>query len=761
MHKTKKKWGNEGLGLTNSPIIDFLCHMPFLTVTICLLAAYGVLMALYTRGYWRMRPFAAGSKVPKSKFSVIIPARNEASNIEDCITGILAQKYPAHLFDIIVVDDFSEDETAQVVSKIALQHNNVRLLQLKDFTNNENLIAYKKRAIEIAINEASGDWIVTTDADCSVTTNWLATYDAYIQEHDCVMMAAPVAYTNTGSLLSIFQVLDFISLQGITAAAVASGSHTLCNGANLCYSKKAFESVGKFSGIDHLPSGDDMLLMHKMKKSYPGKIGYLFAQEAVVTTAPSATLGLFLQQRIRWASKATGYQDKIIFWILLLVYLVNASLLLYLPIHFLQTGNIYTWLILIGCKTLIEIPFMFASATFFKQQKLLWWFALMQPFHIVYTLVAGWFGTFGSYKWKGRTVMKQQDDHFFRKLRRNKAASVSLFIVAAAFLMAVFAYFMAPEHSPNANRMIPEIGSMKPGFTIQLLQVKRIGETKQISFFEKLIGGEEDVYTFIPITSYTIKGSDIYFQKYIDEGITESGVMQLSLVANNPVITQTYYAGTDKFGRDMLSRLIIGVRVSLGVGLIAVLLSLTIGILLGALAGFYRGWIDECIMWFINVIWSIPTLLLVFAITLVLGKGFWQVFIAVGLTMWVNVARLVRGQVMAIKNREFIEATRVLGYSDTRTIFIHILPNIIGPILVIAASNFASAIVIEAGLSFLGVGVQPPQPSWGLMIKENYNFIITHNPALALAPGIAIMILVLAFNLLGNGLRDAFNVREK
>jgi peptide/nickel transport system permease protein len=302
---------------------------------------------------------------------------------------------------------------------------------------------------------------------------------------------------------------------------------------------------------------------------------------------------------------------------------------------------------------------------------------------------------------------------------------------------------------------------MKPGFTIQLLQVKRTSQRPHTSFFEKLIGGEEDQNTFIPITSYQIKSDTIFYQKYIDEGITEAGVMPLSLTAKDPVITQTYYAGTDKFGRDMLSRLIIGVRVSLGVGMIAVLLSLTIGILLGALAGYYRGWIDECIMWFINVIWSIPTLLLVFAITLVLGKGFWQVFIAVGLTMWVNVARLVRGQVMAIKNREFIEATKVLGYSDARTIFIHILPNIIGPVLVIAASNFASAIVIEAGLSFLGVGVQPPQPSWGLMIKENYNFIITHNPALALAPGIAIMILVLAFNLLGNGLRDAFNVREK
>jgi peptide/nickel transport system permease protein len=210
----------------------------------------------------------------------------------------------------------------------------------------------------------------------------------------------------------------------------------------------------------------------------------------------------------------------------------------------------------------------------------------------------------------------------------------------------------------------------------------------------------------------------------------------------------------------MLSRLIIGVRVSLSVGLIAVLISLTIGILLGAFAGYFGGRTDDIIMWLINVVWSIPTLLLVFAITLALGKGFWQVFVAVGLTMWVNVARLVRGQVLAVRELEYIEATRALGYSHVRTIFRHILPNILGPVMVIAASNFASAIVIEAGLSFLGVGVQPPQPSWGLMIKENYNFLITHNPILALAPGIAIMLIVLAFNLLGNGLRDAIDVRK-
>jgi peptide/nickel transport system permease protein len=164
-------------------------------------------------------------------------------------------------------------------------------------------------------------------------------------------------------------------------------------------------------------------------------------------------------------------------------------------------------------------------------------------------------------------------------------------------------------------------------------------------------------------------------------------------------------------------------------------------------------------MWFINVIWSMPTLLLVFGITLTLGKGFWQIFIAVGLTMWVSVARVVRGQVLALRELEYIQAAKALGLKNFRIIIRHILPNVLGPVIVIAAANFASAIIIEAGLSFLGVGIQPPTPSWGLMLKENYNFIITHRPALALAPGIAIMILVLAFNLLGNGLRDALDVR--
>ena len=350
---------------------------------------------------------------------------------------------------------------------------------------------------------------------------------------------------------------------------------------------------------------------------------------------------------------------------------------------------------------------------------------------------------------------------FVKRLFKNKGASFGLILIGLSLLLALLCYFISPDSSPNANRMIPEIGSKKPGFTTLLLRTKRDKTLHAASFMNRLFNGAEEAYQYVPVTAYTITGDSIVYEKFVDEGISERNSILRTLAADPPVVETRYYLGTDKFGRDILSRLMIGVRVSLSVGLIAVLISLTIGILLGAFAGYFRGWVDDVIMWFINVIWSIPTLLLVFAITLALGKGFWQVFIAVGLTMWVNVARLVRGQVLAVRELEYIEATRALGYSHMRTIFKHILPNILGPVMVIAASNFASAIVIEAGLSFLGVGVQPPQPSWGLMIKENYNFIITHNPMLALAPGIAIMLLVLAFNLLGNGLRDALNVRGK
>ncbi|TWF44386.1 peptide/nickel transport system permease protein [Chitinophaga polysaccharea] len=367
----------------------------------------------------------------------------------------------------------------------------------------------------------------------------------------------------------------------------------------------------------------------------------------------------------------------------------------------------------------------------------------------------------------------------WKRLYRNKGAVAGLLVIALSVLISVLAYALAPDNTPDANRMILEIEGQHPGFRITMLAVKKERPVVTVSLWERLLHGQEPDMTWIPLRSWQFKDSAIVIQRYVDESTGREEVYPLTTVLyGKPVATvslaelqeevrkmrifnATYWLGTDKFGRDILSRLLVGTRVSLGVGCIAVVISLSIGVLLGAVAGYFKGRTDDVVMWLVNVVWSMPTLLLVFALTLALGKGFWQVFIAVGLTMWVGVARIIRGQVLAIRELEYVEAARALGYGHVRIIVKHILPNILGPVMVVAAGNFATAIVVEAGLSFLGVGVQPPQPSWGLMIKENYNFIITHNPLLALAPGIAIMLLVLAFNLLGNGLRDAMDVRSK
>ncbi len=364
------------------------------------------------------------------------------------------------------------------------------------------------------------------------------------------------------------------------------------------------------------------------------------------------------------------------------------------------------------------------------------------------------------------TAQQNNNQNIWKKLTKSKTALVGLFIIFFAIFFCIFGYIIAPDASVDADLQTVEIQSKPFGYTQQFLKIP-INKNVTQSIFTAMFFGKEIADTYLPIKGYNINGNELVVNKYVDD---DTAVVQsfnmAEITSNKPqnisqqIVTKKYWLGTDAFGRDMLSRIIIGTRVSMMVGLVAVIISLTIGILLGALAGYYRGKTDTAIMWLINVTWSIPTLLLVFAITLALGKGFWQIFIAVGLTLWVSVARLVRGQVMAVKELEYVQAARALGYKDSRIILKHILPNIIGPILVVAAGNFATAIIIEAGLSFLGIGVQPPQPSWGLMIKENYNLIITHNAAQALVPGFAIMLLVLAFNLIGTSLRDAVDVKS-
>ncbi|MEI6263908.1 MAG: glycosyltransferase [Sphingobacteriia bacterium] len=376
----------------------------FIYLLACIGLAYCVLIGIYHYWFLQLKKYVPVQKqAAQTFFSIIIPARNEAIFIEDCLKKIQAQNYPSDLFEVIVVNDHSTDETGAIVEMMKSSFSSLRLINLSDHVTG-NINAYKKRAIEIAVAETKGEWIITTDADCAVLPNWLLNFDQFIQEKDPVFVAAPVMFSNTKTWLGLFQLLDFMSLQGITAAAVAAGFHSMCNGANLAYSKKAFYAVGQFKGIDQLASGDDMFLMYKIKKEFPGQLGFLFSDEMIVTTAPMPDWKSFFNQRIRWASKADSYSERTIFWVLVLVYIFNAGLLLGLIAGIFLKGIYPGIAYILLLKTIVEMIFLYPVAQFFKLGSTLWLFPFMQPFHMVYTVVAGWLGKFGTYQWKGRTV---------------------------------------------------------------------------------------------------------------------------------------------------------------------------------------------------------------------------------------------------------------------------------------------------------------------------------------------------------------------
>jgi peptide/nickel transport system permease protein len=387
------------------------------------------------------------------------------------------------------------------------------------------------------------------------------------------------------------------------------------------------------------------------------------------------------------------------------------------------------------------------------------------------------------------------------RFRKNVSAIAGMLFILLSVFVSVFCYILSPDTTPGANDQHLELATKKPGFRVKMLHVVKNEKYHPAGFFHRIFFGDEYPYNDIPFIDYRFVDDKIIIREYSEPGDPGEFYREINLADvvyplayNKNVVTVnnnlTFYIsngtkktihvdllqkeikdkhigekrfilGTDNLGRDMLSRLLIGTRISLSVGFISVFISLVIGLSLGAIAGYYRGWADNLIQWIINVVWSVPTLLMVIAITLALGRGFWQVFIAVGLTMWVEVARVVRGQVLSLREKEFIEAARALGFRNSRIILRHIIPNVMDQVVVIAAANFASAILMEAGLSFLGIGVQPPTPSWGSMIKDHYGYIIVDKAYLAVIPGLAIMLLVLAFTIVGNGLRDALDVKGK
>lgn len=369
--------------------------MVLLFVIITLFVLYSLLVVYYWLA-WKTVSIFIPAISDGLKISVIIPARNEEKNIGALLSSLQKQTYPKEFFEIIVVDDHSTDNTAAVVK----QYDGVKLLQLKE----EGINSYKKKALETGIAASTGDWIVTTDADCIVQSEWLQTIVSYQQKTNAVLIAAPVDLNCNHALLQIFQATDFMILQAITGASIYKKTHSMGNGANLAYVKKVFNEVSGFTGIDHIASGDDMLLMHKISKQYPDKVHYLKSKEAIVSTEPMKTWKAFFNQRIRWASKANKYDDKKITVVLLFVYLFNLSFLALLIAGFF-CHHYWLWLgVLWIAKTIVEWPLVYSAAVFFNKQTLLKYFFFLQPMHILYTITAGFLGLFGKYEWKGRKV---------------------------------------------------------------------------------------------------------------------------------------------------------------------------------------------------------------------------------------------------------------------------------------------------------------------------------------------------------------------
>lgn len=375
----------------------------------------------------------------------------------------------------------------------------------------------------------------------------------------------------------------------------------------------------------------------------------------------------------------------------------------------------------------------------------------------------------------------------WQQLKRSKLFLSGAGLCALLVIIGTLGYAITADPTPNANQIVPEWSNLAPGTTVYYSQqqplnadaTQKLGSTNTSENTQTTQKtptllfwaiGEPNTPKIVPFTTDLIANpagnptnnpagnptNNPTGNPTANPGRGLSAPDSTKMV-DGVFHHRTFWLGSDRFGRDILSRMIIGARISLSIGFLAMIASLLIGSLIGLCAGYFGGKVDAFFSWLITVFWSVPTLLIALGLSMLLGKGYYQVLLATALSTWVEVARVVRGQTLQLKQREFVLAAKITGFSHSRIMFKHILPNLKGSLTVLATTNFASAILLEAGLGFLGLGVTPPTPSWGMMVKENLGYLVLDNSYLALIPGIAIMILVMSFNLMSMGLRDALD----
>ena len=678
---------------------SFHVHMAFDAVTWGMCAVSGLTLAVHA---WTLKRWARGWKLAvkaiapseastQTDFGIVIPCRNEEDRLPHLLDDLVAalRSHPAlsHV-PVVVVDDWSDDETASLARRHAL---NPHVVSMNDRSSTSQE-GGKKAALLAGLDVLDTTWAVTLDADVRLQPEWgKAWLHALARQADCCgAVAGPVRLLegeNPGTFGEVLA-LDYAAQMGWSAAQIAQGRPASASGANLAVRRSAYPDTRHLG-----PSGDDALVLQTLSNE-GWSVEWMGDPRGTVSTPAPPTWRQTVQQQLRWAGKAGHY----------------------LP-HVQRTALWVAW----TASLSLDVADVWHPQPRRMGHRPGGW------------VLAGIDRTQRGFCRPSRQVVWPAAQTVALARTRMPATGSGAGVGVGSTRVAQTVW-----HSTQTNLERPNL------HPVSRFMSHRLGALGALWIL---------LWVFIALVGSPIRpdSSEHANAQHLEHGLLAPGAVWEDAAGE----MHTAWLGTDQFGRDMLSRIMAGSGISLSVGAGAVLISLILGLLLGGVAGYFGGWADRLISWFLQVMWSVPTLLMVLAITLAFGKGFWQVFLAIGLTMWVEVARIVRGQFLTLREETYVRAAEALGLSSWRVMWRHMLPNALGPLVVVCAANFAAAILIEAGLSFLGVGAQIPIPSWGNIVKEHAHLLTTPHAWAALVPGGLIASLVLAFTWVGDGLRHA------